>query len=279
MKTAMYMRFLCCLVSVAPLMIAQFATATTVSVGYPAAVATVAPLPAESGPIPCDGQAVLSIHYTPAAATPALRGYSIRIVASSEVAFTASDYAVNHLPPGAAIFFQVMENDDNDYTLDYAILGATEGITTEEDLFSITFHGAADGTAEVSIVEVDFRDLDNQSIPIDYSAQASIMVDCGPVGLPDTAARYINLDVFPNPFNPRVTISFRVGRQQSVRMAVFDAAGRQVRELLHQEFASGTYRREWDGRDAYRRQLPSGTYFVQMTTESGVRVRSITLVR
>ena len=92
-------------------------------------------------------------------------------------------------------------------------------------------------------------------------------------------AQYINLDVFPNPFNPRVTISFRVDVQQSVRLAIFDATGRQVRELLHQELTSGTHRCEWDGRDAYRRQVPSGTYFVQMTTESGVRARSITLVR
>ena len=272
-------RCLCLLVLAAPLMTPQFCVANPVPVGNVAATATVAPLPAQSGPIPCDGEVVLSIHYTPAATTPALRGYSIRIVASSEVVFTASDYAVNSLPPGDPIFFQVMENDDNDYTLDYAILGATDGITTEEDLFSITFHGAADGIADVAIVEVDFRDLDNQSIPIDYTTQATITVDCGPVGLPDSVAQYINLDVFPNPFNPRVTISFRVDAQQSVRLAIFDAIGRQVRELLHQELTSGTHRCEWDGRDAYRRQVPSGTYFVQMTIESGVRARSITLVR
>jgi hypothetical protein len=223
MKIMKDMRCLCLLVLAAPLMIPQFCVANPVPVGNVAAAATVAPLPAQSGPIPCDGEAVLSIHYTPAATTPALRGYSIRIVASSEVVFAASDYAVNSLPPGEPIFFQVIENDDNDYTLDYAILGATDGITTEEDLFSITFHGAADGIADVAIVDADFRDLDNQSIPIDYTTQA--------------------------------------------------------RELLHQEFPSGTYRREWDGRDAYRRQVPSGTYFVQMTTESGVRARSITLVR
>lgn len=147
----------------------------------PPVLAQLLPLPAESGPVSCGSTTILGFRYTPGAATPALRGYSVRVVADGPVTYTTADFTPGVLPVGAETYFRPYENAPNDFTVDFTILGgATTGIATEEDLFSVTFHGAGDGVAGVHITQVDFRDLDNQPFPVEHTTPASIIVDCGP---------------------------------------------------------------------------------------------------
>jgi len=146
---------------------------------------TIAPDPPSSGPINCSDLVTLDFHYTPDGMTPALRGYSIQVTATSEVSFTDADITVYTLPGGATTVVEILENGANDYLIDYAILGTTTGITTEEDLFSIVFHPVSDGTATVSIASATLRDLDNGPIGASFPDDATIEVDCtSPVGAP-----------------------------------------------------------------------------------------------
>jgi hypothetical protein len=140
-------------------------------------------VPASGGPISCDQSFVLAFHYTPTYDSPAVRGYSIRVQATSAVSFTASDITVNSLPPGDQTFYQIIPNGANDYTIDYTILGTTtQGITGEADLFTVLFYGNADGIATVSIPSAQLRDLQNQPVLVDFSGTAEILVDCVPPG-------------------------------------------------------------------------------------------------
>ena len=137
--------------------------------------------PNENDPISCDGTIQLGFDYIPAFNSPAVRGYSLRIIAGNAVTFSADDFIVNTLPSGEQVYYQIVENGENEFTLDYAILGQeTQGITTPETLFTLTFHGSEDGVADVSIVAAELRDLENFSIPVEFSDLASIPVDCGP---------------------------------------------------------------------------------------------------
>ncbi len=131
--------------------------------------------------ISCEGTAALDFNYMPESGASGVKGYSIRVVADDAVAFSSADFAVNTLPPGDQGFYQVIENGPNDFTVDYVILGSdTGGIVTAETLFTLTVHGQLEGQALVSIAEAEFRDLDNLSMPVDYSATAMVVVDCGP---------------------------------------------------------------------------------------------------
>ncbi len=104
---------------------------------------------------------------------------------------------------------------------------------------------------------------------------------CSPVSVePETVppARQ-HLSVFPNPFNPRTTISFTLTRSQSVRISVHDMRGRQVVELIRGQFRAGMHTVTWGGRDTTGRAVASGAYLVRAVTDDGQISRKVLLVR
>ncbi len=136
--------------------------------------------PVSSGPISCSGFENLVFNYTPDGSTPPLRGYTIRVTATSEVSFTESDITVHH-PVAGSDYFDITMNAANDYTIDYALLGSTPGVVGANTFFDIDFHGSNPGAhsaATVSFVSATLRDLSNAPIGSDIAATASIDVDC-----------------------------------------------------------------------------------------------------
>lgn len=70
------------------------------------------------------------------------------------------------------------------------------------------------------------------------------------------------LSVHPNPFNPRIDLTFRLETACRVRVAVYDLRGRLVRRLSDQPFPAGEHRLTWDGTAAGGRVVASGAYLV-----------------
>lgn len=88
------------------------------------------------------------------------------------------------------------------------------------------------------------------------------------------------LNAYPNPFNPRVTISFAVSAPTVGELAVFDVTGRKVRTLASGVFLAGEQDVVWDGVDARGRAVPSGVYLVRLDAGSDAGVsRKVQLVR
>ncbi len=87
------------------------------------------------------------------------------------------------------------------------------------------------------------------------------------------------LAVHPNPFNPRTTVVFATHRPGSVRVAVFDAAGRHVRTLADGHLAADTHELAWDGRDAAGADMPTGVYFVRAAGDGVSLTKKMVLLR
>lgn len=84
----------------------------------------------------------------------------------------------------------------------------------------------------------------------------------------------------PNPFNPRTTIRYELFTPSSVRLTVFDLAGRQIRILRDGVMESaGPGEATWDGRDGTGSPVPSGTYLYRLEVGSVDVTRSMTMVR
>ena len=83
----------------------------------------------------------------------------------------------------------------------------------------------------------------------------------------------------PNPFNPRVMISFKSDRRQQVEVRVHDIRGHLVRELYKGEALKGTWSGDWDGTDGNGRDMPSGIYLVRVSSERQVVVGKAVLIR
>ncbi len=67
------------------------------------------------------------------------------------------------------------------------------------------------------------------------------------------------LQIYPNPFNPSAVISYRIPAPGDVRLSVFDLLGREVRRLVDERRAPGTYEARFDGSG-----LAGGFYFCRL---------------
>jgi hypothetical protein len=66
------------------------------------------------------------------------------------------------------------------------------------------------------------------------------------VDLPDTAWCYSREhSAWPNPFNPRVTVSFTLTAATGVRLDVYDLRGRRLATLVEEDLPAGTHQRTW----------------------------------
>ncbi len=85
-------------------------------------------------------------------------------------------------------------------------------------------------------------------------------------------------DVYPNPFAGSASMDLALATSSSVRVEVFDVAGRSVRVL---EFAgeTGSRRVEFDGRDQSGHLLPSGVYFCRVEVAGEMQTRKMVIAR
>mgnify|MGYP000703099424 CR=1 FL=1 len=84
----------------------------------------------------------------------------------------------------------------------------------------------------------------------------------------------LTLSSYPNPFNPTTTVSYAVLEETHVRIAVFNYIGIQVAELVEATVPVGTHDVVWNADN-----LPSGTYFVRLITESTQIQKSVQLIK
>lgn len=96
---------------------------------------------------------------------------------------------------------------------------------------------------------------------------------------PDIPGKSYLAQSFPNPFNPRTTITFGVTRPGSVSLKIYDVSGRLVRALVNQELPAGHYEEAWDGRDDHGAQVASGVYFYRLSAGGFSQTRKIVLLK
>jgi len=119
--------------------------------------------------------------------------------------------------------------------------------------FFLTVNGYGQGG------EVDARMISTQSsAPNERSTVGSFMLS----------------PAYPNPFNSKTIIRFDLPSAGPARLAMTDLSGRTVRELRTGRMNAGRHTVVLDAG-----ALPTGLYFLRLTTPSGELVRSITLLR
>ena len=85
--------------------------------------------------------------------------------------------------------------------------------------------------------------------------------------------------VFPNPFNPEVTVAFELDHPASVSVRVYDELGQRVRVLAAEaERPAGSYQFVWDGLDQAGRLQASGTYFLVVSVDGKAESHKLTLL-
>jgi hypothetical protein len=104
-----------------------------------------------------------------------------------------------------------------------------------------------------------------------YIDDLRTVVGINPDLVPQTATLYQN---YPNPFNPSTTIRYAVPQRQHVALRVINALGEEV-ALLVDEFVEGGLH----AADFQADNLPSGMYFYQLQTDTGIVTKPMTLTK
>ncbi|MDD5719994.1 MAG: right-handed parallel beta-helix repeat-containing protein [Candidatus Krumholzibacteria bacterium] len=103
----------------------------------------------------------------------------------------------------------------------------------------------------------------------------------GGVPVPESppAARVVLLPNFPNPFNPRTTLAFRLVEAGQARLDVYDLAGRHLATLWDGPAPAGLTTATWDGTDAAGRPAAAGAYCGRLVAGGETRTGRLLLVR
>ncbi|MEM1093113.1 MAG: S8 family serine peptidase [Bacteroidota bacterium] len=83
---------------------------------------------------------------------------------------------------------------------------------------------------------------------------------------------------FPNPSAAQATIAYDLAAPSAITLAIYDAAGREVRRLAEGMQASGRHHATWNGRDGSGGLLAAGVYLVRLHIEARRQVLTTTLI-
>lgn len=113
-------------------------------------------------------------------------------------------------------------------------------------------------------------------------AVSTPLILCGTLGgasgvgraLPGAPAGYALSDIYPNPFNPSLNISYSIPVRTHVRLEIYNVLGELVETLVNAEEQAGTYRLSWDAG-----VRPSGLYLLRITAGGFIETRKLALIR
>ncbi len=87
---------------------------------------------------------------------------------------------------------------------------------------------------------------------------------------------------YPNPFNAETQIAFSLpaeSENQTVQLAIYNALGQPVRQLLHARLEAGVHRTRWNGRDNRGHAVSSGVYVLSLRVGQLQQARKLLLLR
>jgi hypothetical protein len=84
---------------------------------------------------------------------------------------------------------------------------------------------------------------------------------------------------YPNPFNPKTTLSFTLGRDGKGSIKIYNVRGELVRTLSEGNFIAGLNRLEWNGMDNAGASVASGVYVVKYSIDGFNENQKIVMVK
>ncbi|MDP4220645.1 MAG: serine hydrolase [Bacteroidota bacterium] len=83
--------------------------------------------------------------------------------------------------------------------------------------------------------------------------------------VPESSAPSVSVEVYPNPATDEIHFAFRIDRESTVRLALYNEIGEEIRTLLNEPMTSGVHSATMDAT-----RLHSGTYFYRLQTGEGM---------
>jgi hypothetical protein len=141
-----------------------------------------------------------------------------------------------------------------------------------------TDHSLSNGTYEYHVVAIYNNPL-NLSGP---SNSVTIEITNSTQNEDPIPAGNCVLNAYPNPFNnvaDHTNIRYTIDGKAHVSISIYDIKGRKICSLVNETRNAGTYESAWNGKDENGMLLPSGIYYIQMTTGHRVETKKVVLLK
>jgi len=153
--------------------------------------------------------------------------------------------------------------------LDLAGVGPLHDVFADPDLMSRTTFDA---------LHIPLQNQEHVTITPESALWFLDEVREGVTAADDTPAPVVaSLRAYPNPFNPRTTVSFDLPADGRAVLEAFDLRGRRVAVLLDAELTTGHRTATWNGRRGVE-PLAAGPYLLRLRSSGGTQTIRITLV-
>ncbi len=156
--------------------------------------------------------------------------------------------------------------------VDAAVFGKGAGISGEALLAVIDFRRIGDGDPGITPGEIVARDELNHEQPIN----GTLVSGSANTALPSRTVLNAN---YPNPFNPKTTLSFTLAKAGHVSLRIYSIGGRSVATLASGEMSAGPHEIQWTGMDDHGKSVSSGTYLVRLVAPDVSTSQRITLLK
>ena len=165
----------------------------------------------------------------------------------------------------------------------FRVLRSTDGETYE--VVSELIAGA--GTTD-QLMDYMFEDTGVPAVEVVYYVLEQIDLD-GSVNLSNPievllGARFtlpteFASTVYPNPFNPRTTISYELPADTDVSIVIYNETGQEIRHLVTQHYTAGRYNVQWDAKDYLGRSVGSGVYIAKIVAGPNTAIQKMLLLK
>ena len=79
---------------------------------------------------------------------------------------------------------------------------------------------------------------------------------------------------YPNPFNPSTTFSFSIPSKEFVTLAIYNALGQKVANVVSKNMQAGNYEFNWNANN-----LTSGVYFARLSAGANTQIQKVMLLK
>ncbi|MBU1635265.1 T9SS type A sorting domain-containing protein [bacterium] len=83
--------------------------------------------------------------------------------------------------------------------------------------------------------------------------------------------------IYPNPFNPYVTIEYALKQPDTINISIYNYLGQPIITLVNSKHNSGYYQVKWNGLDNREKPVSSGIYICVMQTTDQTQTRKLLL--
>jgi uncharacterized lipoprotein YddW (UPF0748 family) len=163
------------------------------------------------------------------------------------------------------VIYRVQEGDSLDLADPKNILD----IISSENLEYLDAEGSEYLSYAYTITSLDR--LDNESVASNYVDLIFTAIEDRLVIKPSGFELYNN---YPNPFNPKTVISYKLSDFSNVELTIYNLLGEKIITLVSEQQQAGYHQIEWDASG-----YASGVYFYQLKTDSQMDMKKMILVQ